>query len=312
MEAEVGRLSSASLSLLKIKIYVVHLNRSSSPACPAPDSATACTGERQSMGSSKDEEISLDNGAGLPPPYSPPPDASASHEHEHGHKADSSRTFDSIQNHIAASRHSYELREDNGSVIISRGTSSNGQFRIDFSGTTDDSDIITYKLDGRASHVVARAKLTQRRGDFEIYVGHHTTPKESDWATVQCVAGGLLKPDSYRFRARSRPLLWKRSHDFAVGSHKFDYKLEDESNVGKRASIHRSPAASMQPSGPPGSTGGKVITGGDEIAHYLQHATESVANLQGRVEWSDEFGEEVEISALMTLVVVLERTRKHK
>jgi hypothetical protein len=130
----------------------------------------------------------------------------------------------------------------------------------------------------------------------------------------------MLKGDSYHFVAGdSRKLVWRPAHEHALGPSKSDWKLEDESNVGKPASAHRSGWARRLPNG---GENFLVVASGTEIARYHHERSRSPSvsvsrskdrlgpQVQGRIDWNDEHGEDVEIASLVVLIAILERGAK--
>ena len=253
-----------------------------------------------------------------PPPYSP--GSYVEPETRRGlpqtdHCSHSDHTFDFIRERIASERHSYNIRRNGDSINISIRELNDALFHVKVSEALNDTDLIMFQGEQGTDDTVAKARLpTHSRDHFEIYIGSQRSPRETDWTAVQCVKEGMLKSQSYHFQAGQRPMAWKRTHDTALGVSRIphtgeSYKLIDESDVGKRAPAHTHYSNAWG--------GMRVIAGGDVMAVYLAQAgQQNRRNVElqhgcGRIDWKEEFGEEVEIGALITLMAVLERNRRH-
>lgn len=233
-----------------------------------------------------------------PPPYSPGTDI------PQDHTPDSRQNFDTIHDHIAAAKHSYEFQSEGDSLVIRKlmiGREALLGTRADRDAAANTTEVFLLKDD----RPVAQARVGHGHKDFEIYAGRQVNPSEPEWIPVRCKSDGMLKPHSYHFHAGSKRLAWSQRNAFAIGSSKNDWKLEDESDIGRPASQHRFHG-----------TAKKMVAGGMEIAaHHSKAKSSSAMNKtvasEGRVEWKDDFGDDLEMLALVTLIVILQRSGKN-
>lgn len=244
-----------------------------------------------------------------PPPYSPGPGRDAfsqssdlpSHQ---THNADANHTFACIETNIASARHAHSIhRHGSNRFTIERSASARSDLGSPLEGQTININSTTYYTSIYSNKKrLATAKFLEGRPDFiETYIGPAYNSSTDGWRSIKFTRGNLLHPTSYEFEAGSRHLAWKHHHGPHLLGSTGNWTLEDVSAIGLIAPSHREHQSRK-----------KIITGGQSMATYRANPGSwvpghSLEYTVGEVRWKDEHGEEVEIMALLLLVVILQQ-----
>ncbi|EMC92002.1 hypothetical protein BAUCODRAFT_39150 [Baudoinia panamericana UAMH 10762] len=263
-----------------------------------------------------DFEKSVKTAQDSPPPYSSTTSEGVSNQH-----AAPGLTFDAIQQHIVAEKHSnYLWSNDDRSWTVT--LDADGVEKAYTISAIEMEAFTSITMSNGTRHDIAVAEFAHKDTDFAVKfeVDERLAPQPGSWISISCEhSGDLFTPESFHWQHKNRRLAWKRTRDPSLGASWFggeDYKLEDESRIGQpapsRSRSHRIARRNMGER--------YVIASGDALAvclHYKHIKTFSDQagtshRLRFHIDWPEEFGVDVEAGAILVLIASFFRSQRKR